>query len=506
MLDIIYPYSFLIAAMALAAWHYYQDNSRLSLQISRLFLSSLLLYILSLAFASISFPEKLWLLFRDFLILAVVILLLARFQQKRWAFLTGIFIFILTFLGYYQKIMLSSLTQRIGDVQLDPSGELLVELKEGVQWVDLEEITKRWKLSAVPAFSPASTDMTTLDEFFVLDIEEKHSKNLPAIKAELIQSGLFEVVEENEWIQTEPISPVAIYPNKEVFGVNDPRVEEMWAFGEMEVAALYNLLEKNNTKPAKKALIVILDTGVDSEHEDLKDRYRSINTVYDSDPRGHGTHCAGIAGAVTNNNIGIASFAPDNRYYEISSIKVLGESGGGSQVAIIRGMIEAADKGADVISMSLGGYSRDKKQSAYAKAVKYAGNAGSVVVCAAGNNGGDARLTAPANVPGVIAVSALEPGLNKAVFSNYLSGIEMGIAAPGQSILSTIPGNGYAAYNGTSMATPYVAGLVGLMKSLSPQLDTRAIFDILHDTGKETNNTEETGKLIIPHRAISVLK
>ena len=112
---------------------------------------------------------------------------------------------------------------------------------------------------------------------------------------------------------------------------------------------------------------------------------------------------------------------------------------------------------------------------------------------------------APANATGAITVSAIDADLNKATFSNYISDLNMGIAAPGVGIYSTIPNNQYAAYNGTSMATPYVAGLVGLMRSIDPNLTTTEVYDILDRTGRNTKNTDLTGKLILPHAAIKAV-
>ncbi|HEB61709.1 MAG TPA: subtilisin, partial [Bacteroidetes bacterium] len=225
----------------------------------------------------------------------------------------------------------------------------------------------------------------------------------------------------------------------------------------------------------------------------------------DNDPQSHGTHCAGIAAAVSNNGKGIASFSKNNEFVQVTSIRVLSSFGGGTQRGIIDGMIEAADKGVDVISMSLGGRSNASRQKAYSKAVKYCNDKGAIVVVAAGNSNMDAKDYSPANARGVITVSAVDSDLNRAVFSNYIQNVKMGVAAPGVGIYSTIPDNKYAAYNGTSMATPYVAGLLGLMKSIYPKLTTKEAYKILKSTGMDTKNTKETGKLIQPEAAVKEL-
>jgi thermitase len=186
----------------------------------------------------------------------------------------------------------------------------------------------------------------------------------------------------------------------------------------------------------------------------------------------------------------------------VTSIKVLNASGMGTQKSIINGMIKAADAGADVISMSLGGLSNQSKERAYRKAVKYANDKGAIVVAAAGNANRNAKNYVPAAVDGVISVSAVDNELRKAVFSNYVTDLKRGIAAPGVGIYSTIPGNQYDTYNGTSMATPYVAGLIGLMKSFKPGLTTDQAYQILNKTGKPTQQTDQTGKLIQPAKAV----
>lgn len=179
--------------------------------------------------------------------------------------------------------------------------------------------------------------------------------------------------------------------------------------------------------------------------------------------------------------------------------------GSGTQKAIIDGIITAADRGAAVISMSLGGRSSQKRQEAYREAVAYAAQKGSIVVAAAGNANANAKTFAPVNAPGIIGVAALDTLAGKAGFSNTVQDIAMGLSAPGVNIYSTIPNDEYASFNGTSMATPYVAGLLGLMKSLQPELDAKTAFRILSESGKTTRDQQLTGKMILPHKAIRIL-
>jgi len=202
----------------------------------------------------------------------------------------------------------------------------------------------------------------------------------------------------------------------------------------------------------------------------------------------------------------VASYSRDNRFTTITSVKVLSDQGFGTQQTIIDGIIKAADANADVISLSLGGPSNQSRQRAYDKAVKYANNKGAIVVVAAGNSNRNAKEYSPANSKGVIGVSAVDNELNRAEFSNFVQDIPFGVAAPGVGIYSTIPNNRYDTYNGTSMATPYVAGLLGLMKSINPDLTTEQAHKILTETGINTRNSNLTGKFIQPLAVVKRLK
>jgi thermitase len=293
--------------------------------------------------------------------------------------------------------------------------------------------------------------------------------------------------------------------NKRPYAVNDPEIGKVWGYETLEMEALYQLLNEAKIKPKKKARVVIIDTGVDGKHEDLADNFVSIKNEYDVDPHSHGTHCAGIAAAVSNNNKGIASFTPKAGFVEVSSVKVFGKYGNTTQKTIIQGMLLAADNGADVLSMSLGGPATAQGMRAYKQAVDYANKKGAIVVVAAGNENIDASRRLPAAVDGVVTVAAVDAELNKATFSNDVSQLKMGIAAPGVQVYSTIPNNRYEFFNGTSMATPYVAGLLGLMKAIQPQLTTQEAYAILNDTGKETQDTKATGVLISPANAVKAL-
>ncbi|WP_082234524.1 S8 family peptidase [Halobacillus massiliensis] len=205
--------------------------------------------------------------------------------------------------------------------------------------------------------------------------------------------------------------------------------------------------------------IAVIDSGVDYNHPDLNDKtIRGYDFVdydyYPMDLNGHGTHVAGTAAAETNNAQGVAGMAPNTR---VLAVRALGADGSGSLTAISDAIRYSADQGAEVINLSLG---CDCDTQTLKNAVDYAWSKGSVVVAAAGNDGVSTTFE-PASYANVIAVGAVDRYDRRASFSNY--GTWVDVTAPGVDIASTVPNNGYAYMSGTSMASPHVAGLAGLL-------------------------------------------
>ncbi|MGM7703442.1 S8 family peptidase [Pseudalkalibacillus sp. Hm43] len=214
------------------------------------------------------------------------------------------------------------------------------------------------------------------------------------------------------------------------------------------------------TKGSSNQEIAILDSGVDYNHPDLDGKtirgYDFVdNDWYPMDLNGHGTHVAGTAAAETNNARGIAGMAP-NTY--ILAVRVLNAQGSGSLADIADGIEYAADAGAEVINLSLG---CDCNTTTLKNAVDYAWNKGVVVVAAAGNDGVSTTFE-PASYTNAIAVAAVDSNDQLASFSNW-GASWVDVAAPGVDIASTYPSNRYVYMSGTSMASPHVAGLAGLL-------------------------------------------
>ena len=247
-------------------------------------------------------------------------------------------------------------------------------------------------------------------------------------------------------------------------------------------------------------VVAVIDTGVDYTHEDLKDNIwvntkeipgngidddgnGYIDDVYgvdletgrDSgmDDNGHGTHVAGII-AAANNHIGVVGLAYN---VKLMPIKAGMASGFFNQSQIAKGILYAYNNGADVINMSFGGSAstiavQDALETAYTRCV---------LVAAAGNDGAPnegllARPTYPAALSYVMGVMSVDIRGVESGFTNYdvaaYNSVEYEVYAPGSQILSTIPGNRYATWSGTSMAAPYVSAMAALLRSAYPDTNT----------------------------------
>jgi serine protease len=214
------------------------------------------------------------------------------------------------------------------------------------------------------------------------------------------------------------------------------------------------------------AVVAVIDSGV-NEVADLTGQllpgrtYLSgVVTAGAPDDNGHGTHVAGTIAAISDNDEGVVGVAPE---VKILPVKVLDAEGFGSSSDIAAAVVWAADQGADVINLSLGG----NYAPHYETAVSYAISKGSLVIAAAGNSGNkDNAVSYPAALPDVVAVGALNQNLTPASYStrgNYVD-----LAAPGSGIVSTGFEGGYESSSGTSMATPHVAGVAALLRAAHP--------------------------------------
>ena len=312
-------------------------------------------------------------------------------------------------------------------------------------------------------------------------------------------------------LNLDPTQPLNYTPN-------DPRYGQLWGLqntgsndpsGTRGVSgADINAVKAWAITTGSRAIrIAVIDTGVDYNHPDLAanmwvntaekngtpgvddDGNGYVDDIHgydfandDGDPmdgNNHGTHCAGTIGAVHNNGIGIAGVMAD---VEIVGLKFLTDTGSGSTVHAIKSIDYATKLNVDIMSNSWGGGARSQ---ALEEAIQRASDAGIIFTAAAGNSRSDNDSSPhyPSNYPveNVISVAAHTAQDDLASFSSY-GKKTVHVAAPGHNILSTVAGNRYASFSGTSMATPHVSGGLGLLLAQTGRLDHADLKSRLMET------------------------
>jgi hypothetical protein len=266
---------------------------------------------------------------------------------------------------------------------------------------------------------------------------------------------------------------------------DDTLYGQQWGLDRINVSRWWSCGDSGS----QDVVVAVVDTGVDLEHPEFAGKLVPGRDFANDDNRadddhGHGTHVAGIVGALGNNGSGIAGLAWNT---SIMPLKTLDANGSGPVSDSIEAVVWAADHGADIINMSLGSrwYNR-----AFQDAVSYAHNKGALVVASAGNCG-DANFDVngciyedqphyPGAYNSVTAVASTTSADTQSSFSTQ--GYYVDIAAPGSNILSTDMGGGYRYLSGTSQAAPHVAGLAALIKAAHPSHTPSQIVTTIQST------------------------
>lgn len=274
--------------------------------------------------------------------------------------------------------------------------------------------------------------------------------------------------------------------------------ESQWALRRLDAATIWG------RHRADGQVIAVVDSGVDHMHRDLAAvTLPGVDLVEPDgdgrhDPNGHGTSVAGLAAAVGGDGFGVSGLAQGA---SILPVRVLDETGAGYASDVVDGILWAVDNGADVVTLSLTG---TDSAELYDAAVTYAEAHDVVVVAAAGNRGLAAPTTYPAAHVDVVGVAATTEFDARWTWSS--TGDWVTVAAPGASVLSTVPGGGHASVSGTSMAAAYVAATAALVGANEPAFSAEQRRQRLRATAVDLGDTgwdEEFGDgLISPVAAV----
>ncbi len=386
------------------------------------------------------------------------------------------------------------------------TGELLIKLTPDA-YVDFQSLhsrsaitslfTKHNVLSQKPIF-PTSTSSANLRRTYLLRFSI--TVDLQTLKTAFEESDLIEEVCYNYLRST----------LADTFVPNDPQYPEQWSLPLMKLPETWTI-EKGNTS----VIIAIIDSGIDYRHEDLKQKIwnnpdeipengldddgngyiddihgwdftdapnvQAVGDFLDGDNEpldesGHGTHVAGIAGAMPNNGIGIAGVAWNCPLMAVRAGLSLGSSSRMQDDDSAAAIVYATDNGASIINMSWGS---GQHSFVIQDAIDYAHAHGVVMIGAAGNSK-ESESFYPAAYRKVISVASTTQHKQRFHRSNF--GASVDIAAPGNAILSTQINNKYRILTGTSMAAPHVAGVAALMLSKRPALTHEEVRQILINT------------------------
>lgn len=339
----------------------------------------------------------------------------------------------------------------------------------------------------LPFLLTVSTRIKSIERPFYTSSNEVLQSTYRVSIADSTQSLQF-VGELKNRADIEYIEPVPVF--KLIYIPNDPGYTSQYHLGKLKAPEAWDI-----TKGNVSITVAIVDDAVEINHPDLAANVVPGWDVVDNDNNptppslsyDHGTHVAGIVGAVSDNGIGIASIG-------LNKAKIMGIRASNSPGYIthgFEGVTWAATNGAKIINMSWGGtgYSLTGQQ-----VMNDAANLGAILVAAAGNSSTNG-LHYPSGYNNVVAVASTTSTDALSYFSNY--GTWVDICAPGSSIYSTVPFGSYDTYSGTSMASPLTAGALAFIWSVMPTLNNNQIIDVMKTTADNINaqNSGYVGQL-----------
>jgi subtilisin family serine protease len=388
-------------------------------------------------------------------------------------------------------------------------GEVIVKFKPGADINRVRSLQKNMGATVVESTQTLGIQLLKLGNMSVKEATATFNGNAEFADA-------IEYIEPNFIVRTTNTLP------------NDPSFNQLWGLNNTGQTggiadADIDAPEAWDIQTGNKVVIGVIDTGVDYNHPDLNDNmwinpgetagngidddgngyvddfygYDFINE--DSNPfddNSHGTHVAGTIAAEGNNGIGVTGV---NWNAQIMALKFLGSDGSGNTFDAIQAVEYAKLNGAQLTNNSWGGGGFSQ---ALRDAIASGGEAGQLFVAAAGNSGSNNDISpfypASYDLNNIIAVAATDDKDQLAGFSNF-GATTVDLGASGVNIFSTFPGNSYGLLSGTSMATPHVSGVIGLILSKNPKLTTQEVKDILLRTADKipalTGRTVSGGRL-----------
>jgi subtilisin family serine protease len=349
------------------------------------------------------------------------------------------------------KFTTEELFQQVSDYQ---ANELVINFREGV--------TKEQKLAFFA--SNQLTEKSSISNAGVSLVEvSPQTEDLKALAIKLAKSELIYLIEPNPVVE-------------QTFIPSDKSFNKQWYLNQISAPKAWD-----TTRGSATITVAVIDDGVQTNHPDLVGKivkpYNAVTGGTKYQANDHATHVAGIIAASMNGK-GVAGIAPN---VKIMPINVFSGTKADSY-DVVDGIYYAVRNGADVINLSLGGFVYSYSM---AEAVSYAFTQGTVVVAAAGNSD-TSYSTYPAAYDGAFGISATDSNDRITDFSNFGNYIDF--AAPGESIYSTVAGSGYDYMDGTSMASPVVAGVAALILSKNPLVTPNDVKAILANSAIDLGN------------------
>jgi len=368
------------------------------------------------------------------------------------------------------------LTSAMGEADWDIPGQIVVDARDDLSTSDISSLASDFGFSFTPTRLESSTH---------IEIASAAIKDIPGLLARLLKDPRVE--------NAEPLAKVHA-----LFVPNDPEMKQQWHMTRINAPRAWDF------GIGRGVTVAVVDTGIACEDHGPFTKGSDLlatecvpgwnfvaGNEHANDDQGHGTHVAGTIAQSTNNGVGVTGVAFGAR---LMPVKVLNEDGWGTTADVADGIRWAADNGAHVINLSLGG---PRNSRILQSAVDHARKMGVVVVAAAGNTGSSVGY--PGASDGVIGVSATNSDDKLASFSSRGKGVD--IAAPGVKVVQqTICEKGrnkcviFPGWNGTSMASPHVAGAAALVMSLGVT-DASAVEDALRDSARKVDDSD-SGKLL----------